>query len=80
MNFSSLNVRRFFIQILNAKSFAKKRYARVLEEEALTAESLMKELDHLREYAPIMIDMMKQHKTERAKERVINIIKQTQKK
>ncbi|MGX4670218.1 undecaprenyldiphospho-muramoylpentapeptide beta-N-acetylglucosaminyltransferase [Cerasibacillus sp. JNUCC 74] len=67
-------------QILNAKSFAKKRYARVLEEEALTAESLLNELDQLREYAPIMIDMMKQYKTESAKERVINIIKQAQKK
>lgn len=63
-------------QIINAKSFAEKRYARVLEEESLTEETLVKELALLREHAPIMIDTMKQYQTEQSRERVLAILEE----
>lgn len=66
-------------QIINAKSFAEKRYARVLEEESLTMESLVEELQQLKEFAPIMIDNMKEYKSEKARERVMEILKETMK-
>ncbi|WP_099157395.1 undecaprenyldiphospho-muramoylpentapeptide beta-N-acetylglucosaminyltransferase [Virgibacillus ndiopensis] len=66
-------------QIINAKSFAEKRYARVMEEESLTEESLVKEVFQLKDQAPIMTDTMKKYQSEKAKERVIEIIKETNK-
>jgi len=64
-------------QIVNAKSFAEKRYARVIEEEALTEEKLEQELMQLKEYASIMIDTMENYQSEKARDRVIEIIKET---
>ncbi|WP_010093803.1 undecaprenyldiphospho-muramoylpentapeptide beta-N-acetylglucosaminyltransferase [Ornithinibacillus scapharcae] len=61
-------------QIINAKSFADKMYARVLEEEDLTEETLSKELDKLMQQAPIIIDKMKQYQSERSRDRVVEII------
>ncbi|HLR40229.1 MAG TPA: undecaprenyldiphospho-muramoylpentapeptide beta-N-acetylglucosaminyltransferase, partial [Virgibacillus sp.] len=58
-------------QIVNAKSFAEKRYARVIEEETLTEEKLVQELMQLKEYASIMIDTMENYQSEKARDRVI---------
>ncbi|MYL46880.1 undecaprenyldiphospho-muramoylpentapeptide beta-N-acetylglucosaminyltransferase [Virgibacillus halodenitrificans] len=66
-------------QIINAKSFAEKRYARVVEEENLTEETLIKEVNQLREMAPIMIDHMKEFKSEKSRDRVMEIISEVQK-
>ncbi|MDY7045235.1 MULTISPECIES: undecaprenyldiphospho-muramoylpentapeptide beta-N-acetylglucosaminyltransferase [unclassified Virgibacillus] len=65
-------------QIINAKSFAEKRYARVLEEESLSEDTLVHELEQLKEFAPIMIDTMKQYKSEEARDRVIEILTEVQ--
>ncbi|ALX48747.1 undecaprenyldiphospho-muramoylpentapeptide beta-N-acetylglucosaminyltransferase [Lentibacillus amyloliquefaciens] len=62
-------------QIINANSFKEKDYARVLEEEALTPDALKQELMKLKDQAPVMIDYMKNYKSEKARERVIEIIK-----
>jgi UDP-N-acetylglucosamine--N-acetylmuramyl-(pentapeptide) pyrophosphoryl-undecaprenol N-acetylglucosamine transferase len=66
-------------QIINAKSFAEKRYARVVEEENLTEETLIKEVNQLSEMAPIMIDDMKEFKSEKSRDRVMEIISEVQK-
>ncbi|PAV29808.1 undecaprenyldiphospho-muramoylpentapeptide beta-N-acetylglucosaminyltransferase [Virgibacillus profundi] len=66
-------------QIINARSFAEKRYARVMEEEGLTKDSLIQELSQLKEYAPIMIDKMKEYKSEKARDRVVEILREEQK-
>ncbi|MCJ0932203.1 undecaprenyldiphospho-muramoylpentapeptide beta-N-acetylglucosaminyltransferase [Virgibacillus halodenitrificans] len=66
-------------QIINAKSFAEKRYARVVEEENLTEETLIKEVNQLSEMAPIMIDHMKEFKSEKSRDRVMEIISEVQK-
>jgi UDP-N-acetylglucosamine--N-acetylmuramyl-(pentapeptide) pyrophosphoryl-undecaprenol N-acetylglucosamine transferase len=62
-------------QIINAKSFKEKNYARVLEEENLTKETLVKELDKLVQQAPIMLDKMKIYQSDKSRDRVIEIIK-----
>ncbi|SFE00779.1 UDP-N-acetylglucosamine-N-acetylmuramylpentapeptide N-acetylglucosamine transferase [Lentibacillus persicus] len=62
-------------QIINANSFKEKDYARVLEEESLTSDGLIQELVKLKEKAPVMIDYMKNYKSEKARDRVIEIIK-----
>lgn len=62
-------------QIINANSFAEKKYARVMEEEALTEETLVKEVLQLKEQALIMKTNMDSYHSEKAKERVIEIIK-----
>lgn len=64
-------------QIINAQSFTEKKYARVLEEESLSAESLVQELFKLKEQAPIIVDHMKKYQSEKARDRVIEIIKNT---
>ncbi|SFA80647.1 UDP-N-acetylglucosamine-N-acetylmuramylpentapeptide N-acetylglucosamine transferase [Lentibacillus halodurans] len=64
-------------QIINANSFKEKNYARVMEEEALTEESLVQELFKLKEQAPVIIDHMKHYESEKARGRVIDIIKNT---
>ncbi|MFC4024575.1 undecaprenyldiphospho-muramoylpentapeptide beta-N-acetylglucosaminyltransferase [Oceanobacillus longus] len=66
-------------QIINANSFQEKRYARVLEEGNLTEGTLKKELLQLKEYAPIMVDTMKEFKSEQSRNRVIEIIKSVSK-
>ncbi|TFJ92045.1 undecaprenyldiphospho-muramoylpentapeptide beta-N-acetylglucosaminyltransferase [Lentibacillus salicampi] len=64
-------------QIINANSFKNKNYARVMEEEALAEETLVQELFKLKNQAPVMIDHMKKYQSEKARERVIEIIKTT---
>lgn len=66
-------------QIINAESFAEKKYARVLEEEALTERALMEELFQLKKAAPAMRDYMKQYKSEKARDRVIAILEEVMK-
>lgn len=63
-------------QIVNAKSFQEKHYARVLEEEKLTEETLVSELSHLKEYGAMIKDHMNSYKSEKSRERVIEIIKE----
>ncbi len=62
-------------QIINAKSFQDKSYARVLEEEDLTDDTLVKELEKLVQQAPIMLDKMKEFQSEKSRDRVVEIIK-----
>lgn len=62
-------------QIVNAESFHKRRYARVLSEEKLTDETLMHELKQLKQFAPAMIDYMREYSTDDALNRVVEIIK-----
>ncbi|MEC5423751.1 undecaprenyldiphospho-muramoylpentapeptide beta-N-acetylglucosaminyltransferase [Virgibacillus sp. C22-A2] len=66
-------------QIINAKSFAEKRYARVMEEEILTEDKLVEELTQLQDFAPLMIETMKEYKSEKARDRVVEIINEVQK-
>lgn len=66
-------------QIVNAKSFTEKRYARVIEEETLTEEKLVQELVQLKAYASLMIDTMENYQSEKSRDRVIEIIKETRK-
>jgi UDP-N-acetylglucosamine--N-acetylmuramyl-(pentapeptide) pyrophosphoryl-undecaprenol N-acetylglucosamine transferase len=66
-------------QIVNAKSFAEKRYARVLEEESLTKQKLVDELYQLKEYGAIMTDTMETYKSEKSRDRVIEIIAENEK-
>lgn len=67
-------------QIVNAESFKEKQYAKVLEEEELTKEKLLEEITQLKKFGPIIVDKMKEYKSERAKERVIEIIHEVSKK
>jgi len=66
-------------QIDNAKSFAGKKYARMLEEEELTNDSFIRELFRLKQEAPVMIDKMREYESTKAKERVIDIIMENKK-
>lgn len=66
-------------QIVNAKSFEQSGYARVLKEEEMTLEAFVKEIKYLKQYGSILIDHMEKYKSEEARDRVINIIKSTQK-
>ncbi|WP_430787933.1 undecaprenyldiphospho-muramoylpentapeptide beta-N-acetylglucosaminyltransferase [Virgibacillus flavescens] len=66
-------------QIINAKSFTEKRYARVLEEESLTENTLVEELLQLKEYGAIMKTNMESYQSSKAKDRVIEIIKNNSK-
>lgn len=63
-------------QIINAKSFAEKRYARVMEEETLNEASLVNELLQLKEQALIMKTNMDSYQSGKAKDRVIEIIEE----
>ena len=67
-------------QIVNAKSFKEKKYARVLQEEDLTEEKLVEEIYKLKEVSPVMRDKMQEYRSEKAKDRVIEIIEETSKK
>jgi UDP-N-acetylglucosamine--N-acetylmuramyl-(pentapeptide) pyrophosphoryl-undecaprenol N-acetylglucosamine transferase len=66
-------------QIVNANSFKEKQYARVLQEEKLSGDSLLSELKQLQYQAPVMIDKMKEYKSEKARERVLEIIREVRK-
>ncbi|MFC0523347.1 undecaprenyldiphospho-muramoylpentapeptide beta-N-acetylglucosaminyltransferase [Pontibacillus salicampi] len=63
-------------QILNANSFEKQGYARMVEEEELNTDRLEQELDMLAEHKEEMIATMQQYKSEKAKEKIIQIIKE----
>lgn len=67
-------------QIVNAKSFEKQGYAKVLEEEKLNNESLIKSLDELVLSSSVMVRKMKQNETEDSFNKVIEIIESTSKK
>lgn len=62
-------------QIVNAKSFADKGYARVIEDASLTTEVLVNELKELKDHAPSMIDQMKSYNSESARDEALRIIK-----
>lgn len=61
-------------QIMNAEVFAEKQYARVLEEESLTKERFIEEIETLKKNAPVMQDLMKKYKSEQSRDRVIEIL------
>lgn len=61
-------------QIVNAKSFQQSGYARVLQEENLTEETLVKEVFNLKSSGPVLIDQMKKFESSAARDRVIEII------
>jgi len=63
-------------QIVNAKSFQKSGYAYVLEEEHMTDHAFVEEILKLREYGSILIDNMKQSESEKARERIVEIIRE----
>lgn len=63
-------------QILNARSFEKQGFARVLEEEELTEERFVSEIHKLFEQKDEIIQKMKQSgQSQQAKEKVIQLIK-----
>lgn len=66
-------------QIINARSFQEKRYARVLDEENLTDLTLSDELLQLKEFAPIMQEEMSKYRSEKSRDRVIEIINEISK-
>ena len=66
-------------QIVNAESFKEKNYARVLEEEKLTHENLLEELKKLKQSAPVILDKMKQYKSEKSRDRVLEILDEVSK-
>ncbi|WP_217586074.1 undecaprenyldiphospho-muramoylpentapeptide beta-N-acetylglucosaminyltransferase [Lentibacillus saliphilus] len=61
-------------QIINARSFLDKKYARVLEEEELTEASLVHEIMELTKAAPVMRDYMKAFESKKARDQVHDII------
>lgn len=67
-------------QIVNARSFEKQGYARVLDEEKLTSQSLLEALDELILYSPKMLDKMIANETVDSFNKVIEIIEETSKK
>ncbi|MGP4038404.1 undecaprenyldiphospho-muramoylpentapeptide beta-N-acetylglucosaminyltransferase [Gracilibacillus sp. D59] len=62
-------------QIVNAQSFEKQGYAKVLEEENLSTESLVGSLLELKKDKFDMKDKMNQYRSSEAKQKVIEIIK-----
>jgi len=63
-------------QIINANSFQKNGYAHVLVEEDLTEETFIKAILKLKEAGPVLIDKMKNFQSEKARDRVIEIIQE----
>ncbi|UOQ46739.1 undecaprenyldiphospho-muramoylpentapeptide beta-N-acetylglucosaminyltransferase [Gracilibacillus caseinilyticus] len=63
-------------QIVNAHSFEKQGYAHVLEEEQLTTESLITEIEQLKKEKVTIKDKMTKYRSSEAKEKVIEIIKE----
>ncbi|MHA6251597.1 undecaprenyldiphospho-muramoylpentapeptide beta-N-acetylglucosaminyltransferase [Oceanobacillus sp. CAU 1775] len=66
-------------QIINAKSFVEKGYARVLEEENLTEEKLIEDLKNLIKASPIILDKMEAFKASETRTKVVEIINQSMK-
>lgn len=66
-------------QIVNAESFSKSGYANVLEEEKLTEEIFIKEINKLKDDSSILIDNMKKYKSNEARDEVVEIIKSSMK-
>lgn len=66
-------------QIVNAASFKKSGYAHVLEEELLTEETLIQAISKLQESGPVLVDRMKSYESEKARDRVIEIIEEVAK-
>ncbi|WP_077324935.1 undecaprenyldiphospho-muramoylpentapeptide beta-N-acetylglucosaminyltransferase [Virgibacillus siamensis] len=64
-------------QIINAQSFKEQGYARILEEEEMSEESLVSELFKLKEKSPVITDNMKKYHSDKSRDRVIEIIKTT---
>lgn len=64
-------------QIVNAKSFVQSGYANVLEEENLTKETFIKEISKLKNYGSILIDNMRKYESDKSRDLVIEIIKDT---
>ena len=64
-------------QIVNAQSFVKSGYANVLEEEYLSEAALIKEINKLISYGSVLTDKMKEYESEKARDLVIEIIKET---
>lgn len=62
-------------QIVNAKSFADKGYARVMEEETLNEKTLIQEIEQLKNDKSSMKSNMEAYHSEKAKEHVIKTIK-----
>ncbi|WP_018933957.1 undecaprenyldiphospho-muramoylpentapeptide beta-N-acetylglucosaminyltransferase [Gracilibacillus lacisalsi] len=62
-------------QIVNAQSFEKQGYAKVLEEEELSTDSLVTSLFELKKDKFEIKDKMNQYRSSEAKEKVIDIIK-----
>lgn len=67
-------------QIMNAKSFEEKGYARVLQEKDFTSEKLIHELEQMQKNAAVIIDKMNRFKASETRERVITIIEEVMKK
>lgn len=66
-------------QIINANSFQQNGFAHVLLEEDLTSEFFVQSIMKLREAGPVLIDKMKTYESKKARDRVIEIIKETSK-
>src|SRR5699024_7701986 len=64
-------------QIVNAKSFKKSGYAHVLEEENLNEKTLVAEAFKLKDFGSVLLDHMKEYKSEKARDRVVEIIKKS---
>ena len=67
-------------QIDNAKSFKEQGFAHVLEEEELSKERLLEEVEKLEEAAPVMKENMKKYSSKESREMVIQLIHEMAKK
>ncbi|KGP71344.1 undecaprenyldiphospho-muramoylpentapeptide beta-N-acetylglucosaminyltransferase [Pontibacillus yanchengensis] len=63
-------------QILNANSFVKQGYARMVEEEELDSERLLEELQQLQQQKDQILSNMENYKSEQAKDKIIKTIKE----
>ncbi len=62
-------------QIVNAQSFVKQGFARMVEEEELEEDRFLQEVEQLQEEKDQILENMEQYQNERAKEKVMEIIK-----
>ncbi|MEI3612539.1 undecaprenyldiphospho-muramoylpentapeptide beta-N-acetylglucosaminyltransferase [Pseudogracilibacillus sp. SO30301A] len=67
-------------QIDNAKSFKEQGFAHVLEEEELSKERLLEEVEKLEEAAPVLKENMKKYSSKESREMVIQLIHEMAKK
>lgn len=66
-------------QIVNAESFKMSGYAHVLKEEKMTLKTFIEQVESLQKYGGMLVDRMKEYKSEEARNQVIKIIKQSKK-